>query len=487
MGSSESKSKLPDLSEKEKLMIKTVIPSDVAGLKLILTNCKVDLNTPIPSGIFRKNIYIPGCGKLTEELKIKITCRDLTWIDSMDLIKDDYKKAGVTFLVMANFSFEGCTIMHVTAMKTVFCEFLEKKTNPLLDYLKLIVEYGGNIHAVDLKGNTPLHYVARTSEIDFAKYLIDHETKFELLNENKESVFDIALKYSQNEMYQFLKFKQMNSCTMLKRVNQFDFRTEFVKYAKINNLDKIKHLINTCVFNVNMKMLSNMSMFIHVSDIDLLGKKQFKKYLYKKSIAYTINIKNGRCCIYPQGNYNRGVMIYQTMLHNLCACSIYNGMLRDLFSRSSDCDKIESIVLKLFRMDASANEINTLGETPLHLVARSDHLELAKILMKNSADPKIKNNAGMNCYDVAFKCKSDLVANYLKPFCVEEKKITDVFDSLIERVESSIITPLASAPQIDVGIYVMEETRSPVESRSTPGTAASLGNSNKLYPNLMSI
>jgi len=55
--------------------------------------------------------------------------------------------------------------------------------------------------------------------------------------------------------------------------------------------------------------------------------------------------------------------------------------------QNADLGTVES----LLRNGADPNIKNYLGDTPLHLACWYDHLEIVKILLENGADPNIKN------------------------------------------------------------------------------------------------
>lgn len=66
---------------------------------------------------------------------------------------------------------------------------------------KLFIKHGANIHHIDSKGNTALHY---TSEIDKAKLLIKNKIDLNIINIENEVALEIHIKNNRFELAQYL-------------------------------------------------------------------------------------------------------------------------------------------------------------------------------------------------------------------------------------------------------------------------------------------
>jgi ankyrin repeat protein len=95
-------------------------------------------------------------------------------------------------------SVEGQTALHDSAKRN------------MLESVKLLVESGANVNAIDNEGNTPLHiaaggYLARLDPLEAVEYLVKNGAKIDLLNNAGQTALDLAIIRDNTKVIDFLK------------------------------------------------------------------------------------------------------------------------------------------------------------------------------------------------------------------------------------------------------------------------------------------
>jgi len=405
---------------KEQYMFQTFPNFDLQELKKLFSYCYIDINAIDKEERTLSDIFVFAGQFLNQdeeinEIKKKVVCYDLKY--EISSLENAYGNWAELKVYVDNI--KGLTLLHKCALRTNLLDFLaegarEISEKKILSYAKFLLKNGANKNILDAGGNSILHHVAKTSSVKFARLLIDNKTSFTQMNNDELNVLEIAIKYKRTAMYDFLmRAKEHFKCKNV----PYDFNEGFSKYWAVRDLVGILAWFNKISpFDINHKQIFSPQIAYSKSYSDYKVYDKLKEFLTKKCIDFTIK-EDGTIEIFP---LSKDVGNVYSFLHIICATEIFNCVYFKFFETPIHSgNELDLIVLKIIELGIDVDAIDHLGNSALHVIAKSNSLSVAKILIGAGADVKIKNLKDQTAYDIALKYGSTEMSDYLKLVTLE--------------------------------------------------------------------
>jgi len=133
-----------------------------------------------------------------------------------------------------------CSLLHFLSLYSLINEWNTLTFNKdnfdrkeLKEIMDLIITKKVNINKKDNNGNTPLHYIANTTDIILAKTLIDAGASLQIKNKDGLTPLDIARKYKLDKMIDFLLHHSLKKDIFVKDIkSDKDNKEELVSHYK---------------------------------------------------------------------------------------------------------------------------------------------------------------------------------------------------------------------------------------------------------------
>jgi len=269
------------------------------------------------------------------------------------------------------------------------------KTTPLLEAIqgkniegiKLLLQYNALINQKNRYGTTPLHLAVEKRNIEIIKLLLKHGANPYLTDKNKRTPLIKAI-----EENQFAIFKMILSASS--QLFQKD--------------DTALPFIRAVIKTKNQKIINH-----------LMKKKEFINYLDKdKNTVLIMSVKYNNFD-FAKLLLEKGVNINHKNNKNETA----------IFYALKDKTKIDrKLISLLLEYDADLNISSITKETPLHLVAKYDDLDLVEQILEYQADLNVLENKN-NSTPLYVAFKKDKINKPIVKFLIKKKSNLNIIDN----------------------------------------------------------
>ena len=305
-------------------------------------------------------------------------------------------------------SYPGETLLHAAAGKMSGLTGSEIVTPTVdLEMVKLLLETGAEINALDDSGETALIDASKQGNLKIVEYLIEQKADLNVKNSDGLTALHFAAGTARRETAKLLlskglslKERNNNGLTPFHLACQTKYSFEHIEDlikagADINERDKegyspIFYAVNAGNLNSVKLLIENKADFNSVEILSAVllfneNNSELAEFLLKNGA--NTELKNG------DG---------ETVLHSLVITNL-----------------TENLKL-LLKYKANPNAVNNQGETSLHRAVKSAHtegviVEVVKQLLAAKANPSIKDKQGQTAFDLAKSNFHNEVAALLKP------------------------------------------------------------------------
>jgi len=265
---------------------------------------------------------------------------------------------------------------------------------------RCLIAYGANVNATDASQNTALHYACANGNQKLVKLLLRNDAKDDVLNEEKQSPIQVALKYG----YLATAFVliEHNNCVLPRKLlfaTNSEGNTLLHIACKQNRVSVVKQLIKQgALFNVanrkgKLPLQSASAEMRRIVRDCILQRARIRItdsyfHLIYGMCDYDLKMSLARCCSRPcEANFS-------FLLHIIC-CNIFTKFTEDVQRET---------LQQLINLGADVNAVDCHGNTPLHIscCCVPDRLSVINTLLYNGASPYIVNGDGKTALWNAF-------------------------------------------------------------------------------------
>ncbi len=320
-------------------------------------------------------------------------------------------KAGVD-VNGTRFYYDNTTALHIAAQYNQF------------ELAKLLIDKGANIDTKDSYGNTPLHSVRK---IEIAKLLVENGADVNSRNRDRETPLHNLAHYCKGADAELVKFYISKGADVNARNNEgytpldiavaMSYKNiaaalheaggehgdplgaELLKAAKDGDLNRVKELVKQGV-DISFKDIFGYTPLLVAA---IWGHKEIVELLIANGANINLYSKEGsRTALHlaAEGDSKDLVKLLIDKGAYIEAKSFFGETPLHTAARSHFKENGE-IVETLISAGASVNSRDECGQTPLWNAAEYNHLEAAKILIKNGVDINAIDDKGMTPLDKA--------------------------------------------------------------------------------------
>ncbi|XP_076285654.1 uncharacterized protein LOC143211676 [Lasioglossum baleicum] len=312
--------------------------------------------------------------------------------------------------------------------------------------VKELINHGVSINAKNNKGQTPLHYAAKSDKLEVVKYLIEEKgANVNVKDNNGQTPLHSAVDHGKLEVVRYL-IEEKNANINVKDNNG---QTPLHSAAKSDKLEVIKYLIEEKAANVNVKD-NNGQTTLHTAAKS--KKLEIVKYLIEeKHVDFNVKDNSGVTPLHYAAK-NDGLEVVKYLIEEKGAdVNVKDNDGQTPLHSAADHGKLEVVRYLIEEKNANINVKDNNGRKLLHSAAKTCSLEIVKYLIEEKhVDFNVKDNSGVTPLHYAAKNDGLEVVKYF----IEKKQVDFNVGDMYK------ITPLHYAAMYDgleVVKYLLEE------------------------------
>ncbi|XP_076285725.1 uncharacterized protein LOC143211701 isoform X2 [Lasioglossum baleicum] len=321
----------------------------------------------------------------------------------------------------------------------------------------LIEEKGANVNVKDNDGQTPLHSAANSDKLEVVKYLIEEKgANVNVKDNDGQTPLHSAAKSDKLEVVKYLVDKGANV-----NVKDNDGQTPLHSAAKSDKLEVVKYLIEEKGANVNVKDNDGQTPLHSAADH---GKLEVVRYLIEQKGA-NVNVKDndGQTPLHSAAKSDKLEVVKYLIEEKGANVNVMDNYGQTPLHSAADHGKLEVVRYLIEEKNANIDVKDNYEQTPLHFAAINGKLEVVRyLIVEKNANMHVKDNNGQTPLHSAADHGKLEVVRYL----IEEKNANiDVKDNYGQ-------TPLHFAAingKLEVVRYLIEEKNANINVKDNNG------------------
>jgi ankyrin len=288
---------------------------------------------------------------------------------------------------------DGSTLLHTAAVngKSIVMTYL--------------LEQGIDVNSIDANGYTPLHLAAWMGHIDSVQFLVEHEANISMKAQDGRTAHELAMEHDTVRDYlAVVQLKWLNAVRTgnIDEINDLiaqdvTIPSTALHYAvRYNQVVLMDYLLSALKIDVNCKNeLSETPLHLAAA----CGRKEAVECLLRHEAKIDALDKLKRPPLH-WAFLSKNVGTITALLDAGANVKVKNTNGETALHIAA-CHGFQSAVERCLEQDiANINNTDEAGYNPLHWAALNGHKEIVDILLKNGADPNIKDNMGRTYKDL---------------------------------------------------------------------------------------